>query len=79
MVKAGADTFWECFDEKDARASPYGDVRNNSFCHAWSCTPSYLLRAKLVEFLGATDVGEVKMGILDERYIRETCGGTKDV
>jgi alpha-L-rhamnosidase len=47
MVRAGADTFWECFDEDDSRKSPYGDCHNNSYCHAWSCTPSYLLRSVL--------------------------------
>ncbi|KAI6778171.1 Bacterial alpha-L-rhamnosidase [Emericellopsis cladophorae] len=47
MIEAGADTFWECFDPENRTNSPYGDVRNNSFCHAWSCTPTYLLRGKL--------------------------------
>jgi hypothetical protein len=47
MLAAGADTFWEYFDPEDCRASPYGDVHNNSFCHAWSCTPAYLLRTVL--------------------------------
>lgn len=47
MIHAGADTFWETFDPRNPRFSPYGDVRNNSFCHAWSCTPSYLLRRKM--------------------------------
>ena len=47
MLAAGADTFWEYFDPRDCRASPYGDVHNNSFCHAWSCTPAYLLRVLL--------------------------------
>jgi alpha-L-rhamnosidase len=51
MVKAGADTFWECFDAEDSRRSPYGDCHNNSYCHAWSCTPSYLLRVVLKDFL----------------------------
>jgi len=51
MVRAGADTFWECFDPEDSRKSPYGDCHNNSFCHAWSCTPSYLLRVVLKDFL----------------------------
>ncbi|PVH75607.1 glycoside hydrolase family 78 protein [Cadophora sp. DSE1049] len=51
MARAGADTFWECFDEKDSRRSPYGDCHNNSYCHAWSCTPSYLLRVVLKEYL----------------------------
>ncbi|KAJ7244074.1 bacterial alpha-L-rhamnosidase domain-containing protein [Mycena rebaudengoi] len=47
MLAAGADTFWECFDPLDARRSPYGDCHNNRYCHAWSCTPSYLLRVVL--------------------------------
>jgi alpha-L-rhamnosidase len=51
MVKAGADTFWECFNAEDSRKSPYGDCHNNSYCHAWSCTPSYLLRGVLKDFL----------------------------
>jgi alpha-L-rhamnosidase len=51
MVDAGADTFWECYDPNDARASPYGDCHNNSYCHAWSCTPSYLLRKVLKDHL----------------------------
>lgn len=54
MIRAGADTFWESFDPQDPRYSPYGDVRNNSFCHAWSCTPSYLLRSSLGKHLGAS-------------------------
>ena len=44
MVQAGADTFWEVYNPSDSLASPYGDVHINSFCHAWSCTPAYLLR-----------------------------------
>ena len=55
MIRAGADTFWECFDPKDPQLSPYGDVRNNSFCHAWSCTPSHLLRVKLKDHLQASE------------------------
>ncbi|KAB5550752.1 bacterial alpha-L-rhamnosidase domain-containing protein [Coniochaeta sp. 2T2.1] len=51
MIRAGADTFWECFDPEDSRSSPYGDCHNNSYCHAWSCTPSYLLRTKLRSWL----------------------------
>ncbi len=43
MLKAGADTFWECFDPGDPRYSPYGGMIVNSFCHAWSCTPAYLI------------------------------------
>lgn len=70
MVKAGADTFWECFDANNPKASPYGDVRNNSFCHAWSCTPSYLLRGKLKEFVKGRIVEQVTMGELDERWMK---------
>jgi len=44
MVAAGADTFWEVYDPKNPSLSPYGNVLTNSYCHAWSCTPSYLLR-----------------------------------
>lgn len=44
MLELGADTFWEAFDPKDTNASPYGNAQVNSFCHAWSCTPSWLLR-----------------------------------
>ncbi|KAH7311838.1 bacterial alpha-L-rhamnosidase domain-containing protein [Rhexocercosporidium sp. MPI-PUGE-AT-0058] len=51
MASAGADTFWECFDAEDSRRSPYGDCHNNSYCHAWSCTPSYLLRVVLKDYL----------------------------
>jgi alpha-L-rhamnosidase len=44
MVQRGADTFWEVYDPADSKASPYDDVHINSFCHAWSCTPTYFLR-----------------------------------
>lgn len=44
MVDLGADTFWEAFDPDDPLASPYGNMQVNSFCHAWSCTPSWLFR-----------------------------------
>ncbi len=44
MLKAGADTFWEAYSPDNPRVAPYGDFHINSFCHAWSCTPSYLLR-----------------------------------
>lgn len=44
MIRLGADTFWEAFDPKDTNASPYGNAQVNSFCHAWSCTPAWLLR-----------------------------------
>ncbi|KAG2414444.1 hypothetical protein HFD88_003635 [Aspergillus terreus] len=74
MVEAGADTFWEFFDAADASESPYGDVRNHSFCHAWSCTPTYFLRGKLREFVGGRSLGMVTMGQLDERWIAQSVG-----
>jgi hypothetical protein len=46
MVRAGADTFWEIYDPTHPLASPYGDIHLNSYCHAWSCTPAYLLRSR---------------------------------
>jgi len=47
MLKAGADTFWEAYAPENPRVAPYNDFHVNSFCHAWSCTPSYLLRKYL--------------------------------
>lgn len=44
MIQEGADTFWEVYNPKDKNFSPYGDSIVNSYCHAWSCTPCYLLR-----------------------------------
>jgi len=44
MLEAGADTFWEAYAPDNPRVAPYNDFHVNSFCHAWSCTPSYLLR-----------------------------------
>lgn len=44
MIKAGTDTFWEAFDPDNPQASPYGSKQINSYCHAWSCTPSYFIR-----------------------------------
>ncbi len=44
MVQDGADTFWELYNPYNKNESPYGSVALNSFCHAWSCTPSYFLR-----------------------------------
>ena len=43
MLSAGADTFWECWDPNDPERSPYGGGAVNSYCHAWSCTPAFLL------------------------------------
>ncbi|GAA0310380.1 hypothetical protein GGQ92_001606 [Gracilibacillus halotolerans] len=47
MVRDGADTFWELYNPEDKEFSPYGDHIINSYCHAWSCTPTYLLRKYL--------------------------------
>ena len=49
MVKAGADTFWELFNPANPDESPYGSPIVNSYCHAWSCTPSWFLRSKILE------------------------------
>lgn len=57
MVRAGAETFWECYDPEDSRKSPYNDCHTNSYCHAWSCTPSYLLREVLKDYLASSTNG----------------------
>lgn len=44
MVNDGADCFWELYNPKDKYVSPYGSRIINSYCHAWSCTPSYFIR-----------------------------------
>ena len=44
MVDMGADTFFELYNPKNPDESPYGSPIVNSYCHAWSCTPSYFLR-----------------------------------
>jgi hypothetical protein len=62
MVEAGADTFWEFFDPDDCRSSPYGDCHNHSYCHAWSSTPSYLLRVRLRDWLKEHPASEDILG-----------------
>ncbi|WP_100405383.1 alpha-L-rhamnosidase-related protein [Bacillus solitudinis] len=47
MISDGADTFWELYNPEDKSFSPYGNHLINSYCHAWSCTPSYLIRTYL--------------------------------
>lgn len=49
MIRKGADTFWEVYIPDDDYASPYHNYLMNSYCHAWSCTPAYLLRVLFVE------------------------------
>lgn len=44
MLTLGADTYWEAFDPDQPDYSPYGSPIVNSYCHAWSCTPVYLLK-----------------------------------
>ena len=44
MVAYGADTFWELYNPYNREESPYGSSMVNSYCHAWSCTPTYFLR-----------------------------------
>ena len=44
MLSHGADTFWELYNPENPVESPYGSSIVNSYCHAWSCTPTYLLR-----------------------------------
>ena len=44
MVEEGVDTFHEAYVPGDPDFSPYGDHLVDSLCHAWSCTPTYLIR-----------------------------------
>lgn len=44
MIRLGADTYWEAFDPDQPDYSPYGTPIVNSYCHAWSCTPVYLIQ-----------------------------------
>jgi hypothetical protein len=44
MAKQGADTFWELYNPENPQESPYGSSIVNSYCHAWSCTPVYLMK-----------------------------------
>lgn len=48
MIDLGADTYWEAFDPDKPDYSPYGSPILNSYCHAWSCTPVYLIEKYLV-------------------------------
>lgn len=49
MVQLGADTFWEAFNPEKPEYSPYGSPLLTSYCHAWSCTPVYLIEKHLLE------------------------------
>ena len=48
MLDKGATTFWEVYNPDDDFLSPYNSHLINSYCHAWSCTPSYFIRTKLM-------------------------------
>lgn len=48
MVKKGADCFWEVFNIDDEFFSTNGGIAVNSYCHAWSCTPTYFIRKYLM-------------------------------
>lgn len=50
MIDLGADTFWEAFDPEKPDFSPYGSPIVNSYCHAWSCTPVYLIKKYLSDY-----------------------------
>ena len=47
MVKDGANAFYEIYDPDNKTFSPYGSSAINSYCHAWSATPVYLIRKYL--------------------------------
>lgn len=44
MLKKDATTFWEVYSPNDEKLSPYNSYHINSYCHAWSCTPTYFIR-----------------------------------
>lgn len=44
MIEKGATTFWEIYKSDDSTFSPCDNYLLNSYCHSWSCTPSYFFR-----------------------------------
>lgn len=48
MISMGADTYWEAFEPEKPDYSPYGSPIVSSYCHAWSCTPAYLITKYLL-------------------------------
>ncbi len=44
MVELGADTFWELHVPGKPMLTHMNDPLLNSWCHAWSCSPSYFIR-----------------------------------
>jgi alpha-L-rhamnosidase len=51
MLAKGATTFWEIYAPNEEKLSPYNSYLINSYCHAWSCTPTYFIRKYLSEDL----------------------------
>lgn len=49
MIDLGADTYWEAFNPVQPNYSPYGNAMISSYCHAWSCTPVYLIQKYVLE------------------------------
>ena len=49
MIELGADTYWEAFDPDNPEFSPYGSAMVNSWCHAWSCSPVYLIHKYMTD------------------------------
>ena len=48
MIKLGADTYWEAFEPENPNYSPYGSPIVSSYCHAWGCTPAFLIKKYLL-------------------------------
>ena len=48
MIKLGADTYWEAFEPENTNYSPYGSPIVSSYCHAWGCTPAFLIKKYLL-------------------------------
>lgn len=44
MADDGADCFYELYNPDNKFESPYGSRIINSYCHAWSGTPTYFIR-----------------------------------
>ncbi len=44
MINLGADTFWEIHVVGNSDISYMKDPLLTSYCHAWSCSPSYFIR-----------------------------------
>lgn len=49
MIRLGADTYWEAFEPEKPDYSPYGSPIVSSYCHAWGCTPAFLIKKYLVD------------------------------